>query len=258
LYDELYVLGEIGIIALFGAVAVACLVSAPYIGQKLGWTVPNRDRADYIIRAQATLITVTGMVLAFSLVQAQGNIRQTEELVAKEASTMNTLDRLLLRYGDQGAALRPLLWAYTTSIIEDEWPALRDGQSSPITSARLTPLSRAVFQLDPQSGRQVTIYGEMIKTIDDMADERERRVSAANLQLHSEFWMVTFLLGLILVALSTLIEAVGYRVVSIGAQGLALALLAALVFCSDRPFKGNISVYPVPIAKVLVIMNART
>ena len=72
--------------------AVACLVSAPYIGQKLGWTVPNRDRADYIIRAQATLITVTGMVLAFSLVQAQGNIRQTEELVAKEASTMNTLD----------------------------------------------------------------------------------------------------------------------------------------------------------------------
>ena len=94
--------------------------------------------------------------------------------------------------------------------------------------------------------------------IDDMADERERRVSAANLQLHSEFWMVTFLLGLILVALSTLIEAVGYRVVSIGAQGLALALLAALVFCSDRPFKGNISVYPTPIAKVLVIMNART
>ena len=256
--DGLYGLGIIGLIALFGAAAVICLVAAPYIGRKLGWTVPNKDRADYIIRAQATLITVTGMVLAFSLVQAQGNLRQTEELVVKEASTLNTLDRLLLRYGDQGAALRPLLWAYTASIIEDEWPALRHGHSSPGTSAKLNPLSRAVFQLDPQSGRQVTIYGEMIKSIDEMADQREQRVSAANLQLHSEFWIVTLLLGLILVGLGTAIEAVTYHTVSIAAQGLALALLAALVFFSDRPFKGNISVSPAPIVQVLAIMNART
>ena len=256
MFDELYSVGEIGLIALFGVVTVACLVIAPKIGQLLGWTVPNRDRADYIIRAQATIITVIGMVLAFSLVQTQGSLRQTEELVAREASALNNLDRLLLRYGDQGAALRPLLWTYATSIIEDEWPALRHGQRSPVTSAKLTPLTRAIFELDPQSGRQVTIYGEMIKSIDEMADEREQRVSVANLQLHSEFWIVTFLLGLILVALSTAIEAVAYHVVSIAAQGLAVALLAALVFCSDRPFKG-ISVSPAPIGKVLTIMHAR-
>jgi hypothetical protein len=258
LFDELYGLGEIGVIVLFSTVAVACFVAAPYLGRKLGWTVPNKDRADYIIRAQSTLITVTGIVLAFSLVQAQGNLRQAEELVAKEASTLNTLDRLLLRYGDQAAALRPLLWTYTTSVIEDEWPALRDGQRSPDTGLKLAPLSRAVFQLDPQPGRQVTIYGEMIKSIDEIVDEREQRVSTANLQLHSEFWLVTFLLGLILVALSTVIEAVAYHTLSIAAQGLALALLAALVFCSDGPFKGNISVSPAPIIKVLAIMKART
>jgi hypothetical protein len=257
--DLLYGLSEVGLIALlFGAMAIACFGFAPYIGQKLGWTVPNNDRADYIIRAQATLIAVTGMVLAFSLVQAQGNIRRAEELVAKEASIINTLDRLLLRYGEQGAALRPLLRSYTTSVIEDEWPALRDGQSSPACSARLTSLSDAVYQLDPQTGRQVTMYGEMIKSLDEMADEREHRISAANLKLHPGFWMITFLLGLILVALSTAIEAVGYHTASIAAQGLALALLAALVFSSDRPFKGNISVSPAPIVKALAAMSART
>jgi hypothetical protein len=190
------------------------------------------------------------------LVQAQGNLRRTEEWVAKEASTLDNLDRLLLRYGEQGAVLRPLLWAYSTSVIEDEWPALRHGQKSAVTSAALTPLSRAVFQLDPQSGRQVTIYGEMIKSLDEMADEREQCVTAANLQLHAEFWIVTFLLGLILVALSTVIEAVTFHTVSIAAQGLAVALLAALVFCSDRPFKG-ISVSAAPIVQVLTIMRAR-
>jgi hypothetical protein len=260
LYDEvLHGLGDVALIALvFGAVAIACFGLAPYLGRKLGWTVPDKDRADYIIRAQATLMAVTGMVLAFSLVQAQGSIRRTEELVSKEASIINTLDRLLLRYGGQGAEIRPLLWAYTTSVIEDEWPALREGQSSATCSARLSSLSDAVYQLDPQSARQVTIYGEMIKSLDEMADEREHRISAANLKLHSGFWLITFLLGVILVALSTAIEAVGYHTVSIAAQGLALALLAALVFSSDRPFKGDISVSPAPFVNVLTLMNTRS
>ena len=92
MYAEIYALGEVGVIILFGVVTAACLVAAPYVGRKLGLTVPNKDRADYIIRAQSTLITVTALLLAFSLVQAQGNLRKTEELVANEASTFNTLD----------------------------------------------------------------------------------------------------------------------------------------------------------------------
>jgi len=52
LYDELYGLGEVGIILLFGVVTVTCFVAAPYVGRKLGLTVPNKDRADYIIRAR--------------------------------------------------------------------------------------------------------------------------------------------------------------------------------------------------------------
>jgi hypothetical protein len=229
----------------------------PLLGRKLGWTVPSKDRADYITRAQGTIITVTGVVLAFSLVQVQSNLRRTEEFVAKEASSLNTLDRLLLRYGDQGATLRPLLWGYVTSVIDDEWPSLRQGQSSAATSAKLRPLSRAVFQLDPQSSRQTTLYREIIKSLDAMADEREQRISAATLQLHWQFWMITLLLGLILVALSAAIEADRYNSASIAAQGLALALLAALVFYSDRPFKGNLSVSPAPLVKVLEIMQAR-
>jgi hypothetical protein len=258
MYDQLYNLGDFGIIALFGGVTIACFVIAPYLGRRLGWTVPNKDRADYIIRAQSTLISFTALILAFSLVQSQSNLRKTEELVAKEASTLNTFDRLLLRFGEQAASLRPLLWAYTTSVIEDEWPTLRHGQASPATSAKLTPMSRAVFQLDPQPGRQTTIYAEIIKSLDDMADLREQRINAADLRLPTEFWVMALLLGLILVVLSTVIEAVAYHTISIAAQGFALALLAALVFSSDRPFQGDISISATPITKALATMKART
>jgi CDP-diglyceride synthetase len=258
MYDKLYALGDLGIFALFGGVAVACFILAPLIGRQFGWTVPNKDRDDYIIRAQSTVITFTALILAFSLVQAQANLRKTEELVAKEASALNTLDRQLIRYGEEGAALRPLLWAYASSIVEDEWPELRHGKRSLATSAKLTPLTRPVFQLEPQSGRQSTIYAEMIKSVDEISDDREVRISAAAVRLPSEFWLMALILGVILVALSTVIEVAAYHTVSIAAQGLALALLAALVFCSDRPFEGDISVSPAPIAKTLDIMKART
>src|SRR5579862_2172061 len=111
MYDQLYALGDIGVLALFGGVSVVCFALAPLMGKRLGWTVPEKD-TDYIIRAQSTLITFTALILAFSLVQAQANHRKTEELVAKEASALNTLDRQLLRYGEQGAALRLALWGY--------------------------------------------------------------------------------------------------------------------------------------------------
>jgi hypothetical protein len=43
----------------------------------------------------------TGLVLAFSLVQAQGNLRNLEAQVNAEAHDLAQLDRLLVRYGDQ-------------------------------------------------------------------------------------------------------------------------------------------------------------
>jgi hypothetical protein len=250
-------MGDVGIILLFCAVAVVCFVLAPVIGNKFGWTVPNKDRADYVIRAQATLISFIALILAFSLVQAQNNLRRVDEMVAKEASSLNTFDRQLLRYGEQGAALRPLLWDYTTSIIDDEWPTLKHGVTSPITSKKLTPMSRATYQLEPQPGRQTTIYGEMLKSLDDLADQREQRINAADLHLPSEFWLMALLLGALLVALSTVIEPVAYHTVSIVVQGVALALLAAIVFCSDRPFEGDTSVTPAAISHALATMKAR-
>jgi hypothetical protein len=40
--------------------------------------------------------------------------------------------------------------------------------------------------------------------------------------------------------------------------GFALALLAAIVFCSDRPFEGDTAISPASIAKTVTAMKART
>jgi hypothetical protein len=229
------------------------------VGSRCGWTAPTKDRADYIVRAQSTIISFTALILAFSLVQVQGNLRQTQELVDKEAGYLNMLDRQLVRFGTQAAAaLRPLLWDYAASVIRDEWPSLRGEQLSDRTSQLLRPLSKGVFALEPGPGRQQTIYADMLQSLDAMADAREQRLSASSLRLTPAFWYLAFALIVVMVGLSALIEPVGFHMVSVAVQGLAIALLASLVFISDRPFKGDTSVPPTPFERALVVMKTRT
>ena len=48
------------------------------------------------------------------------------------------------------------------------------------------------------------------------------------------------------------------RAVALGCQGFGLALLVALIFIFDEPFKGQTSVSPEPIATVVTGMQARS
>jgi len=60
-----------------------------------------------------------------------------------------------------------------------------------------------------------------------------------------------------MVGLSTMIEPSAIHAISIASTGVAIALLAALVFTIDTPFMGENSVAPSPFAKTLAGMAAR-
>jgi Protein of unknown function (DUF4239) len=256
--DRLYEIGDPWIIAMFSGVAVGCFVLAPIIGSKLGWTAPNKDRADYIVRAQATIISFTALILAFSLVQVHSNLRKTEELVDKEAAQLTLLNRQLTRYGDPGAnSLREQLLAYATSVVENEWPALRTGQENGETTKRMQTLMQDIYSLDPQPGRHATIFGEMLKALDALVDFREQRVAAAALRLPSTFWYLALVLIVTTVGLSTMIEPISHHTIGIAAQGFAIALLAALVFITDTPFMGDTSIQPTSFNKAIALIKAR-
>jgi hypothetical protein len=256
--DWLYEIGDFWVFVIFGLVSVVCFMVAPYIGTRLHLTAPSKDRADYVIRAQATVISFTAIILAFSLVQVQGNLRRAEEIVAKEAGQLDFLDRQLLRYGDPKVAdLRSLLWDYTNAILQDEWRDLQYGIPSERTEQARRPLSQAVFQIEPQTPRQTAIYNEILKSIDQLAESRDERIAAAQLHLPFEFWCLAFALFMIMVALSLMLEPASHQNVSIAAQGLAIAFLAALVFVIDYPFKGSFTVEPAAIEHALKTMRAR-
>lgn len=126
--DWLYSLPETLIMVAGALVMAGAILAMPSLVQRLPWLQVNNENNDFVLRMQATLFTMTSLVLAFTLIEAESNFRKVDALVSTEASQINRLDRLLNRYGDESVTeLRLNLLAYARSIVDDEWPAMLRG-----------------------------------------------------------------------------------------------------------------------------------
>jgi hypothetical protein len=252
----LYSLSDLSVAIVFGSVVALAFIGAPLIRVRLFGPVSAANSE--IARTTMTAITgFTGAVLAFSLVQAQSNLRGVEKTVATEAMQLNQVDRLLTTYGDATvASIRDIVHAYAESIVGDEWPKLSQHGSSQRTADLFRALSQQVLTIRPASSRETVIYGDLVKSVDQLAESRQDRLIATDLALPPIYWEVIASLMLLLVGFSAFIEP--QRALSLGGLGAGLALLITLVFIFDQPFLGNVSVTPAALVNVLQVMAIRT
>jgi hypothetical protein len=257
--DWLYLLPDSLIVAAFIGLFGGSVAFLPRLLTLSPRLAPNAESTDFILRIQSTLFTMTGFALAFTLVQAQANYRRVEGIVTSEAAQINTLDRLLTRYGDPSVtALRPILLGYIQSIVTDDWPRLVQGSYSPETIARFAATARAVTAISPAPGRQSSIYGEMLKLLEAMAESRDARLDAAKIALPSVYWIVVWFAMGVLVAASGTIVRTRFRTFFLTAQAAVLGALMGVVFITDHPLKGQTSVGPDAMVRVIAAIKNRT
>jgi hypothetical protein len=252
----LYSLSDLSVTILFASVAALAFIAAPLLRARLFGHVS--EATSETARTTMTMITgFTGAVLAFSLVQAQGNLRNTERIVAAEAMQLDQTDRLLTSYGDANvAAIREALRAYAQSIVSDEWPKLSEHESSQRTGDLFRALSRQILDIQPTPGRSTVIYSDLVRLADQLAESRQERLAATDLGLPPIFWGTISILMVLLVIYAAFAEP--WRAISLGGVGAGLALLISLVFIFDQPFLGQVSATPDPVVKTLQVIGART
>ena len=246
----LYKLPNSCIVLLFGVIGAALFVGVLFLRVKLLRIQVQSDHAKAAHDALTVVIGFVGLILAFSLVQEQNNVRNLEAQIGTEANNFAQLDRLLVRFGGPGDdPLRISLREYANSIAKDEWRELRKGRASGRTTRLFRELSEDVFAIDPEPGHQSLIYTDILKKVDELASARESRlVAAANIRLAPIFWETIVFLLLILLVLASSSEMTFSRggAMALGCQGFAVTVLVALVFVFDRPFKrGTLSRQPI-------------
>ena len=256
--DRLYNLPESAMLMVTIAVIVSLMVGLPFAVRRIPWMTPSDFNTDFVVRTQATLFTMTSLVLTFTLVQADINYRQAESLVTNEASRIDQLDRLLTRYGDADVAkVRPMLRAYATSLVKDEWPVMLNGQRHENTAEAFASLSRRILAINPANERQNLVLAEMFKTLDTMADVRSQRLSIVTIRLPALYWWVVMLAVAMLLFVSSSIEQTPFRRTILCAQAAVVGGFLGFVFIMDQPFRGETAISADAIVRSLERMDSR-
>ncbi|MDP1750357.1 MAG: DUF4239 domain-containing protein [Reyranella sp.] len=257
--DWLYTFSELTLLAISAIILAVAIILLPHLIRRLPYMTPSDFNTDFVIRVQTTLFTMTSLVLAFTLVQADRNFREADALVQAEASQINGLDRLLTRYGDPGvAAIRLHLLAYAKSIVKDEWPAMLTDQGSEKTRALYVPVAQGILAIDPTTPRQIQIYAEMLKSLDGIAEVRDQRLNALGLGLPAIYWQVVLFSAFMVILVSATIEQTPFRAAVLAAQAAVLGAFIGFVFLMDQPFKGDTAVDADSIVQAIARMEGRT
>lgn len=256
--DSLYALPDWALLLTWASALAVLLVLMSALVHRVPWLRPNADNSDFVLRLQATLFTITGFVVAFTLVEAISNLRKVDAVVSAEASSINRLDRLLLKYGhDSSQRVRPELLEYARSVVADEWPAMQRGASVK-TQEDFADVSYGILALEPSPGWQTALYSEILRSYDAVAEARDARLGAVTVSLSAGFWQAITLAVLLLIFVSSTIERNTFRTIILGCQMAVLGTFIGFVFILDQPFKGRSAVKPQMIVQTIAVIESRT
>ncbi|APC06208.1 hypothetical protein AOC10_06550 [Polynucleobacter asymbioticus] len=201
--------------------------------------------------------SITLLLIAFSLVRVQGDHRNVEDLVSREAALMFKLNRSLAAFGSpQAQELQGDLKDYATAIVDDEWPLMAKGKRSEEASNTLIDLTQGIRLLDPRNPVQQMARAEIVTTLNQLSDVREARLSAVKLKLPSYLWQALTVSVLLLIVFGWLQNPLPKMVAYVGGVTIGVALLLTLVIALEGLFVGESQVNPEAIVSILPSLGA--
>jgi hypothetical protein len=146
----------------------------------------------------------------------------------------------------EGRHIQELVRSYARVVVEEEWPAMAEGKSSPEAWDTLDELRGTILGLEPTTGAQQARYTEMLAQLHDLGNARRERLLAAEQGLPPILWVVLILGGVITVFFTYLfgLENTLVHLLMVAALALIVSMSLFTVAALDYPFKGDIRIHP--------------
>jgi hypothetical protein len=151
----------------------------------------------------------------------------------------------------EGRHVQELVRSYSEVVVEEEWPLMAQGRSSPQAWDTLDELRGAILELKPtqdakQSGYDEMRYNEMLEQLHDLGNARRERLLAAEQGLPPILWVVLILGGVVTVGFTYLfgLENTMVHLLMVAALALIVSISLFTVAALDYPFRGDIHIHP--------------
>jgi hypothetical protein len=195
----------------------------------------------------AVLGVAYAVLLAFMLIAVWQDYKTAQTNVESEAHELAGVYFLASQLPEpQRTRIQDLARTYARVVVEQEWPMMEQGQTSPRADSLLRQLRLELLKFDPHTKGEQVLYERGLTQLHDAVDARRDRLLEVREGIPSLLWVVLVVGGVITVSFTYL-----FGLKSNLAHALMVAALTLLI-CGilftigefDYPFSGVVEIRP--------------
>jgi hypothetical protein len=228
-------------------VTIAAMALAVWLVRR---TIPaTRDgfHAEISAPMLGVVAAVFGLLLAFVIVVAYQNFLEADDNLSKEAAALSSIVRDSAAFPEPGRSnVRAAVGVYVQSVVEQEFPEMRDGTDSDAARGNLDEVYSAFRTVEPATPAEKVFYDDAVRQLNDANDARRNRIENSR---GGQPWDIAVLIlfsSLVVVAYSVLVGSPNYWFHLLGPAAIASVLAVSLVVLVDLsyPFSGDFAIPP--------------
>lgn len=169
------------------------------------------------------------------------------DLVSREAASLGALYRDCSGYPEPARSkLQSGLRDYTHQIIEQAWPAQRQGRIIDSGTQMLNDFQVTLMSFEPATPGQTVLHGETLRAYNIMIGYRRQRIDAVGAGLSQVMWIVIWIGAAISIGVAYFfkIEDPKIHAILIALMAGFLAMVIFMIVVNDRPFSGKNGIPP--------------
>ena len=248
----------VAILIVLAAGGLAALALAAVHRKAGGALLADSGRGRPMIQVTGTVFAV---VLAFVILAAFQTYNNSKAGAQSEAAAVLDMARSAALFPPtQRDQLRADLVCYGRAVVEHEWPAMRNGHSSPLVDHWIGAYRAAFGRLDLRSARERLGFQELLNQAATRSAGRQQRLSNATPTVPTPLWIALIFGGCVAVVLQLGMAdpSERLRVHGLLFAGLASVVAAGLliVYFLDHPYQGHTGdIQPSAMRRTLVMIE---
>ena len=236
-------------VIMVGAVCltVAVMVLAVWLVRRVVPATRDGFHAEVSAPMLGVVASVFGLLLAFVIVIAYQNFLEADDNVSREAAALSSIVRDSAAFPEPGGSnVRSAVGTYVRSVVEHEWPQMREGSDSDVASGGLDGIYAAFRTVAPSSAGQTAFYDDAVRQLNDALDARRNRIQTAVGGLPWDIAALILFSSFVVVAYAVLVGSPSYWWHLLGPAAIAAVVVVSLVVLVDLsyPFSGDFAIPP--------------
>jgi hypothetical protein len=238
------------LISLFVLVSVAGLVLVQHF-VPIELRKQHNDVAGFIYAVLGVAYAVLlGLVVVASWEQFQ-TARNTANREADELAELFWLGNRLPPA--EGHRLQELARSYARVVVDEEWPIMARGESSPRAWALMDEIRLAVQNMNPDTDAEQVLYDQGLERVHDLGDARRDRLVEAQEGIPGILWTVLLTGAIVTVGFTYLfgMDSNTTHTLMVAALALMIGLILFTLGSLEYPFSGVVRLGPEAFELVL-------